>query len=477
MKRYVWFIVLILLTGCDKTEDHVFDRTPDERLQGTEDEYREALLSAPNGWFLAVDSKTDGGYRLWMSFGEDERVGMLSDMDATFSKAGETSVEPCVSSYRLKALLAPSLIFDTYSYLHVLADPQGANNGGKNSEGLISDFEFRIVNEDNGGINLIGNYNGRIARMDRATPEEAARVAGGGLKEVLLHHNTFLEENKFPTVEVGGRKYLMRPNLRKTEFAYVDEEGTLTEMTVGSYLDFQGLTAANSYSNVFFFEPAEIDSMQVDGMKWKDGHYLVNIDGQTYELVDNKVPPYPLNFGYNQTFSQLYIAPLSMEGTLTDPFMSEVYEPAYNRLNGRTRAIQEMTCKFVLDAVSGKPVMQLGITYMNRSTSKSFTAQWRYSYTLNDDGTITFTDREQTGSTNEFYYEMYMKELPDFFCTLEYSHYDTDESWTSVVKSKIIPHTFRIDWAENRTQGLTGNIGGLYMVGRDEMYIAGQLKQ
>ena len=28
--------------------------------------------------------------------------------------------------------------------------------------------------------------------------------------------------------------------------------------------------------------------------------------------------------------------------------MSEVYTPAYNRLNGRTRAIQEMYCKFVM---------------------------------------------------------------------------------------------------------------------------------
>ena len=88
--------------------------------------------------------------------------------------------------------------------------------------------------------------------------------------------------------------------------------------------------------------------------------------------------------------------------------MSEVYTPAYNRLNGRTRAIQEMYCKFVMNATIGKPVMELGITYLNTSTQKSFTAKWQYPYTLNEDGTITFTDREQTGSTNEFYYEMYM---------------------------------------------------------------------
>ena len=311
MNRYLFFFIIVLFIGCDKTEDNIFTQTPDERLKATADEYREALFSAPNGWFLAVDTKKDGAYRLWMSFEENERVGMLSDMDATFSKAGETSVVPCISSWRLKALLAPSLIFDTYSYLHILADPQGANNGGSNSEGLISDFEFRIVDTDNGGINLIGNYNGRLARMDRATPEEAEKVVQGGLKKVIEHHDEFLNSNKFPTVEVDGKRYLMRPNFRKTEFAYVDEEGVLTELAVGSYLDFQGITQENAQSNVYFFEPAEINGMKVDGMKWIGNKYQVEINDKTYELVDNLVPPYPLNFGYNQTFSQLYMNPLS----------------------------------------------------------------------------------------------------------------------------------------------------------------------
>ena len=212
MNRYLFFFIIVLFIGCDKTEDNIFTQTPDERLKATADEYREALFSAPNGWFLAVDTKKDGAYRLWMSFEENERVGMLSDMDATFSKAGETSVVPCISSWRLKALLAPSLIFDTYSYLHILADPQGANNGGSNSEGLISDFEFRIVDTDNGGINLIGNYNGRLARMDRATPEEAEKVVQGGLKKVIEHHDEFLNSNKFPTVEcvrISGKRSLL----------------------------------------------------------------------------------------------------------------------------------------------------------------------------------------------------------------------------------------------------------------------------
>ena len=76
-----------------------------------------------------------------MSFEENERVGMLSDMDATFRSRGETSVVPCISSWRLKALLAPSLIFDTYSYLHIFGGSSGANNEEVILRGWISDFD------------------------------------------------------------------------------------------------------------------------------------------------------------------------------------------------------------------------------------------------------------------------------------------------------------------------------------------------
>ena len=192
-------------------------------------------------------------------------------------------------------LLAPSLIFDTDSYLHILADPQGANNGGSNSEGLISDFEFRIVDTDNGGINLIGNYNGRSWHgWYRATPEEAEKVVQGGLKKVIEHHHELLNSNKFPTVQVDlGKRYLMRPNFRKTEFAYVDGRGGIdSSRPYGSYLDFQGITQENAQSNVYFFEPAEINGMKVDGMKWIGNKYQVEINDKTYELVDKiRFPP------------------------------------------------------------------------------------------------------------------------------------------------------------------------------------------
>jgi hypothetical protein len=61
---------------------------------------------------------------------------MLSDFNET------TATVLKESSYRLKALQQPTLIFDTYSYLHLLSDPDPNVAGGIAGKGYNSDFEF-----------------------------------------------------------------------------------------------------------------------------------------------------------------------------------------------------------------------------------------------------------------------------------------------------------------------------------------------
>lgn len=119
------------------------------------------------------------------------------------------------------------------------------------------------------------------------------------------------------------------------------------------------------------------------------------------------------------------------------------------------------------------PQMELLIRYTN-TAGTGYNAKWNYSYEINADGTITFTDRNQTGSTNEAGREPYLKAIVDYFCTVEYEKYSSS-SWAQSVKSKVTPHTFRIDWAPNNTPGLTGNIGAFYPVDDEELYFVGQL--
>ena len=75
---------------------------------------------------------------------------------------------PKESSYRLKALQQPSLIFDTYSYIHILTDPDASVNGGNYGSGLRSDFEFRVDTVTADSISLTGRYNGSKLSLRKA---------------------------------------------------------------------------------------------------------------------------------------------------------------------------------------------------------------------------------------------------------------------------------------------------------------------
>ena len=476
-KKYiVVFASLLLFMGCDKKQDNIFTDSPDERLSATLQEYQNVLDSSPNGWLLSINTKDGGGYRFWMSFNDKNRVTMLSDLDYTIKTAGETSRIPQESSYRLKGLLAPSILFDTYNYLHILADPQKTVNGATESgTGLTSDFEFSFIKADNGRLYLKGNFNSCTAFLDPATPEEMNCIAKGGLNTVYDKFNKYLEDVEFPVIEVGKTKLLTKPNLRKTNFAYMGADNSIVEESVGSYLDLKALTDDVFTSDIHFFEPITILGETFDGMTWnkeKNCYVMTGVNAE-YEVKDNEMPPYPLHFGLNEAFTKLYFDANIMQGTIPQAFMDQVYTPAYNSLLGNNRTILYIECSFSENTTSGKPQFNLWIRYQN-SSGTGYTAKWYYPYEILDDGTIKFLDREQSGSSNERGQEPYLKEIVDFFCTVEYKKYSTS-NWAETVKDKVTPHTFRLDWAPNRTPGLTGNIGGIYRVDNNQLYIAGQL--
>ena len=480
MKKIYMYICLGLfaMTGCDRMEENVFSETPDERLEQTLNEYDELLHSSPNGWLLSIETGVKGGYRFWMNFNENKRVTMLSDLDYDLPTDIQTSVQPKESSYMLKGLLAPSLIFDTYNYLHMLSDPEKAVNGASaNGTGLEGDFEFSLIKADNGRIYLRGNFNGCTAFLDPATPKEVECITEGSLKNVYGHLGKYLEETKFPAITIGDTKLSAKPNARKTEFAYMNEEDEIISMAVGSYMDLKAETGEKSNSDIYFFEPIEILGETFSEMIWDEaaGNYVLTSKGKEFPVVDNKVPAYPLKFGLNQTFTKLYLEVPTMEGTVPQRFLDEIYNPAYNDLytNGSKRTIAYIQCQFNENATSGLPQMELWIRYLN-SKGSGYTAKWTYSYEVNEDGTITFTDRNQTGVSNERITEPYLKKIVDYFCTIEYQKYDSS-NWNNSIKSNIIPHTFRVDWAPNNTPGLTGDIGAFYPVEDEGLYLVGKL--
>jgi hypothetical protein len=240
----ICFIAAAAISSCRKDDKSVFDKSPDERLKEKLDAYQAQLSGAQNGWkgLLRVDSGRGATFSFYFKFNNENRVVMLSDFDSL------SAVTPKESSYRLKALQQPSLIFDTYSYLHVLADPDETVNGGVRGAGLLSDFEFYFDSNNADTIKLVGRFNGSKMTLMRATkPEEDAYTAGQ--LAAGLNINKIL--TYFKRLTVGTQLYDVKidPLSRQFIFSWLDGSGNLQTFSTGYYFTLGAIVFTTPFVN------------------------------------------------------------------------------------------------------------------------------------------------------------------------------------------------------------------------------------
>jgi len=191
------FVAMAVLSSCQKEDKSVFDQTPDERINAALAKYQADILSSPNGWKALYHTGTGQDFNFYFTFNDKNRVVMYSDFDTSTTSARE-------SSYRIKALQQPCLIFDTYSYLHMLADPNPYVNGGEAGDGLKADFEFAIDTVKGDTIKLTGRQNGTSLSIVKATKAEADDWVNGKWANALsmMHVGEFL--TYFKRSVIGG---------------------------------------------------------------------------------------------------------------------------------------------------------------------------------------------------------------------------------------------------------------------------------
>jgi len=152
MQRILLLLVftVALLAGCQKKDDYLLGKTPDERLVEALKQYQDVLTGAPYGWKvieypqgLVSTYNAVSVFSYYMKFKDSSFVTMYSDFDTL------TASVPKTSGYRLKALQRPSIEFDTYGYIHLPCDPDPviskspvASQGGGYGWGADFDFSF-----------------------------------------------------------------------------------------------------------------------------------------------------------------------------------------------------------------------------------------------------------------------------------------------------------------------------------------------
>lgn len=235
-----FFSAVLFFSACKKDDDSVFEKSPDERLTEKLASYQSLLTAAENGWKGFIYPKSGGVYSFYFKFNDANRVNMLSSFDSA------SAVTLTESSYRLKALQQPSLLFDTYSYLHVLADPDASVNGGPDGSGFVngiglqSDFEFYFDSSSADTINLVGRFHGSKATLIKATAEEAAGFANGQLANGFLLNKLL---TYFKRLTIGSERSDFNINPSARTLSLVDATGNLldTLLTTRYYMTFGGI--------------------------------------------------------------------------------------------------------------------------------------------------------------------------------------------------------------------------------------------
>lgn len=248
--------VLVTFAACKKESTTAFDQSPDERINATISKYQTLLTGAPYGWKAVVHPAGGGAYSFYFKFNDANRVVMYSDFDST------SAVTPRESSYRLKALQQPSLIFDTYSYLHLLSDPNEATNniqanvnglrGGQLGVGLQSDFEYAIDSASADTIRLTGRQHGTKAFLVKATQQEATAYTNRQLATALLQLQNI---NKilyyFKRLTLGGKTYdvSINDNTKTIAFTWVDGSGATRTFNTTYYYTVNGIQFSTPFND------------------------------------------------------------------------------------------------------------------------------------------------------------------------------------------------------------------------------------
>lgn len=259
-------ILFSSIASCKKDDNHLFDQSADERINQKLEQYQQALISAPDGWKAVYSPAAGGTYNFYFRFNAENRVIMYSDFDTT------TARNQRESSYRLKALQQPSLIFDTYSYIHLLADPDGDVNGGNDGQGLLADFEFAIDSVFADSITLTGRINRTKLTLQKASGQDLAAWQDGDWADALSFSNISLIENYFKTLTLNGVKYEVRVDAVAKSVTFLWLSGSVLQEHTTSYSFVAG--------GIVLVEPLVNGSQTIGGfsdLSWDSGAMTLSV--------------------------------------------------------------------------------------------------------------------------------------------------------------------------------------------------------
>ena len=303
-KTFIYILAVMTIgAGCRKTyNDTIQGQTPDQRISAALAAYQKKLTSAPYGWIF-LESTTGIAYNqgvsstgpkivlaYYMQFPDSGRVSMISDFDPSMAATPKTS------SYNVKELTRPALIFDTYSYLHVPCDPDPniSHSPYGFGYGWGTDFEFSFSDSTaatalGDTINFIGNLNSAQGKLIKATQAQQTAYLAGKVLDLFAgaaNLNNILQY--FKRLSLGGVGYDIHldPVDRVLTFTWADASGNIQTASVNYYITGTGIEFATPVIN------GSQKITGIDNLSWDNGSstLTVSIGGQTGTVTGVSTP-------------------------------------------------------------------------------------------------------------------------------------------------------------------------------------------
>lgn len=280
---YIFFAMLaLMLWGCKKDGITLIDdKKPEARVAEQLAYYEKTITGSDKGWMAYVypagtSTYPRGGYTFYMKFGIDGRVAMYSDYTTGTLAAKKES------AYSVQITGRPSLNFDTFNYIHLLADPNTDVNGGEAGRGYYSDFEFGFKQVYADSVVFEGNLYKSKMVLRKATDADLTALAQQtfiNVKKDIENYallNPFLYVNQVPGT--NNTTVVFNMATRMLTFNWKNADGVIQEKTIAFAAALDRLILKSWFVN------GDLSVAAIKFDKNANKLYLVDKDGKEFPV-------------------------------------------------------------------------------------------------------------------------------------------------------------------------------------------------
>jgi hypothetical protein len=392
------------MAACDRDYETIFGESTDKRIREALAEHQTLLTSAPHGWRAMLYTGAGGGYFYHLQFNEDGNVTMFSDFNETTASTSKSS------TWVLKALQKITLTFDTYSYIHLPADPNGETSGGTNGAGLLSDFEFTFVRTAGDSVIMKGLRYANELVLIKATAEEKIQIADDQINSILAATKTYATANTGLRLELPNGKVLpirleVARKIFGAQYLSADNSQIVTFRTPFTI----------SLDGVWLRDALQIDGYSIHALHWDADNGVYTAQLATPVALYNDIDPLILE--PTTTLASVIGRDYKVIAIPANPYENripgqsrnfvDIYDMAAAELDQRSTPIGLHEMFFVFDPINQEMAYNVYLSQVQGGINQyPLIAQWVYSYTISADGTLDLTAVRSNESANIISFEM-----------------------------------------------------------------------